>query len=328
MSMATALAALAALQDPFAWADAADKAEERARKDGRLVVLYFTAASCGWSRKLERETFAAAPVSEALSKGFAGARIDVDAQPQAELARRFKVHGTPHVVIATPDLAFVSQMIGYRDAAAFRDWLDRVVALAAKVRETESAVQAAPKDAGLRRALGDHHRDLGNLPAAIAAYETSARISGEKPNPTEEERRFRGETLVRLSDAYRSDNRPAALADVAQELLALDPKGKLGFRDNALYLLALHEHSAALQENKPERSKKALAYLREAADEYPESDKADEILLWLAVLYSDLEGNKPAAEAALRRLIEKHPQSPLAEFAKKALEQLKQPEKR
>lgn len=323
--MPAALLALAtALQDPFAWSDSAEKAVELARRESRLVALYFTAASCGWSRKFERETFAARDVDAALSRSFAGARVDVDADAQAGLVRRFKVHGTPHVVIATHDLAFVSQMIGYRDAASFRDWLDRVVALSAKVREAESAVQAAPEDAGLRRALGDHHRELGNLPAAIEAYETSARLARGKPSPTAEDLRFRGETLIRLSDAYRTDNRASALPEVARELMELDPEGKRGFRDNALYLLALFEHASALEENKSERSKKALAYLQEAADKYPDSDKGDEILLWLAVLYSDLEKNKPAAEASLRRLLEKHSQSPLAEFARKALEQLEE----
>lgn len=318
---AALLALAAALQDPFDWSDSAEKAAERARKEARLVVLYFTTASCGWSRKFERETLAAPDVVTILSNRFAGARADVDAQ--AELARRFKVHGTPHVVIVTADFAFVSQMIGYRDAASFREWLDRVVALAAKVRETESAVQASPEDAGLRRALGDHHRDLGNLPAAIEAYETSVRLARDKPRPTAEDLQFLGDTLIRLSDAYRTDNRPSALPEVAKQLMDLDPTGNRGFRDNALYLLALFEHAAGLEENKPERSKKALVYLQEAAEKYPDSDKGDEILLWLAVLYNDLEENKPAAEASLRQLIEKHPQSPLAEFARKALEQLK-----
>ncbi len=315
------IAFLSCLQDPFAWGSAVDKAADQARREGKLVMLYFTSAGCGWSRKLERETFAEPGVNGAFAKGFVGARVDVDAQ--SEIVARFKVHGTPHLVAATADLQFVSQMIGFRDAAKLKAWIDRLQELHAKTQETQAKLKASPVDAALHRQLGDCQRDLGNLPAAIAAYEASAKISRERPNPTDEDRRFRGETLVRLTDALRSENKAGPLASLGEELCALDADGKLGYRDNGLYILALFEHYTALEEGQPERSKKALEYLREAAARFPDSDKGDEILLWLAVLCNDLEKNAAEAERALTRLIEKYPESPLAEFAKKALEKIR-----
>ncbi|HLG42426.1 MAG TPA: tetratricopeptide repeat protein, partial [Planctomycetota bacterium] len=220
-------------------------------------------------------------------------------------------------------LDFVSQMIGFRDAEKLKAWIDRLQELYAKARDIQAKLKASPVDAGLHRQLGDHLRDLGNLPAAIAAYEASAKISRERPNPAEEDRRFRGETLVRLTDALRSENKAGPLASLGEELCALDADGKLGYRDNGLYVLALFEHHTALEEGQPERSKKALEHLREAAAKYPDSDKGDEILLWLAVLCNDLEKDAAESEKSLTRLIDKYPESPLAEFAKKALEKIR-----
>jgi len=319
--MLVPMALLAFVQDPFPWEAAANKAADQARREGKLVMLYFTSAGCGWSRKLEREVFVEAGVKGTLEKGFVGSRVDVDALP--EITARFKVHGTPHLVAATADLKFVSQMIGFRDAAKLKAWIDRLQELQAKALETEAKLMATPADAALHRQLGDHRRDLGDLSSAIAAYEASANLGREKPNPSEEGRRFRCETLVRLTDALRTENNAGPLASLGEELCTLDADGKLGYRDNGLYVLALFEHHSGLEEGKPERSKRALEYLREAAAKFPDSDKGDEILLWLAVLCNDLEKNSVEAEKSLTRLIEKYPESPLAEFAKKALDKIR-----
>lgn len=78
-----------------------DGARERALRDGRPLIVDFTAAWCGACKELDKATFSAPPVGAELGR-FVAVRVDAtnDEDPNVGAAlQRFGVRGLPTVVI-------------------------------------------------------------------------------------------------------------------------------------------------------------------------------------------------------------------------------------
>lgn len=102
---------------------------ERARSEGRPVLVAFVTDWCGYCRKLESTTWRDPAVRERLARLVA---VKVDAEETrerhgvagGELARRFGVRGYPTLLLLDSDGAVVSRAGGYLDPRGFIGWLD------------------------------------------------------------------------------------------------------------------------------------------------------------------------------------------------------------
>jgi thiol-disulfide isomerase/thioredoxin len=135
------LLALAQLGGPFTDLDY-DAALARAREDGKLVLVDFTAEWCQPCKKMEKDTWGDAAVGEWLAANALALQIDVDAQ--RELAGRFEIEAMP-TVVALRDGQEFDRIVGYKDAQAFLQW-------ARDVRAGKSSKEALAERA---RALHD-----------------------------------------------------------------------------------------------------------------------------------------------------------------------------
>jgi len=118
-----ALAAPAAEAGSIPWRADFEGARAEARALGRPIWLQFTGASCGYCRKLERESFSRVDVA-ALARGRfvpVEAHTDVD----EELARRFEITGIPATILLTPEGRVIARQEGYTDPATFLALLHR-----------------------------------------------------------------------------------------------------------------------------------------------------------------------------------------------------------
>lgn len=102
---------------------------ERARTEGRPVLVAFVTDWCGYCRKLEATTWRDPAVRARLARLVA---VKVDAEETrerhgvagGELARRFGVRGYPTLLLLDSDGAVVSRAGGYLDPRGFIGWLD------------------------------------------------------------------------------------------------------------------------------------------------------------------------------------------------------------
>jgi uncharacterized protein YyaL (SSP411 family) len=316
---ALAFALLLAPQDAIKWAESPEKAFVAAARGKKLVLLYFTKEKSGWCEKMDKDSLGAKAVIERVAKDFVALRVDI--VKDEAYSNKWDLEGVPTCIVADETGDFVSHIIGFRTPEDTGAWLDLVVGGVKKIREAKAKLKVKEDQEALHRTVGETHYELGNNRKAIDALTRAADLARTRE---EQDKTFLGETLVLLSDALRTANRIEPLPAIGRELEALDPDGKLGFRDNALYLLALVEHFHGQQHSKPERSKKALELLKEAESKYPDSDKGDEILLWLAVLYHDLEKDRQSAATILEKLTKRHPDSDLVPYAEQTLKILKE----
>lgn len=97
---------------------------DRARREGKLVLVDFHAPWCGPCRRMIEETFADERVKRVLDERFVLIKVDTDALP--EVARRFAVASIPDVRILAADGKELIRVDGFRSAADFLPILTRL----------------------------------------------------------------------------------------------------------------------------------------------------------------------------------------------------------
>lgn len=91
---------------------------EVARQQGdaaKPVVVTFSAAWCGWCRKMAATTFPDPKVT-AVADQYLWVRLDADAEP--ELAARWRVQGLPHTLLLDSEDRVLGSQPGYMTAEA------------------------------------------------------------------------------------------------------------------------------------------------------------------------------------------------------------------
>lgn len=136
----------------IAWLTDYDKALQRAKKEGKFVVIDFFATWCGPCRMMERTTFVDERVQRRMMK-FVPLKIDVDRQ--REIAAKYGIQGLPTTAVVGSDGKPIASAMGYLDADRFLEVLSRA----------KSNGQAQPE----RGILGEQAPSLGvktwfNLP--------------------------------------------------------------------------------------------------------------------------------------------------------------------
>jgi thiol-disulfide isomerase/thioredoxin len=110
-----------------------EKAVERAKEDGRLVVIDFTAEWCGPCKQMDRITWSNASVVKWLNDNAVAIQVDVDHDRKS--AGKFRVRAMPTVVVMR-DGKEIDRAVGLKDADAFLKWM-----FALKGGKTEAEVR-------------------------------------------------------------------------------------------------------------------------------------------------------------------------------------------
>jgi uncharacterized protein YyaL (SSP411 family) len=95
----------------FEWADWSAETFERARREGRLLLVHGAAEWCHWCHVMEATTYRDPEVGALLRDGFVAVRVDVDSRPDIE--ERYEDWGWPATVILSSDAQELGKYRGY-----------------------------------------------------------------------------------------------------------------------------------------------------------------------------------------------------------------------
>jgi thiol:disulfide interchange protein len=122
------VAPIAGLEGRIVWSDFAPGLD-RARREGRPVLLTFVTSWCPFCKRMDRGTWKAPRVRERLTD-LVTVRVDAEdshgrgGPPGTELADRFGVRAFPTQVLLGPDGIVLSRADGYQEPDELVAWLD------------------------------------------------------------------------------------------------------------------------------------------------------------------------------------------------------------
>ncbi len=89
---------------------------QKAKAQGKKVLLDFTASWCIPCKKMDRETFSNQEVSDLLNKKFINLKVNVDYFWGMDIAEKYRVKGYPTILVITPSENIVKRIVGFKTA--------------------------------------------------------------------------------------------------------------------------------------------------------------------------------------------------------------------
>ena len=83
----------------IAWQADLDGAREQSARDGKPVLLYFTAVWCPPCQQMKSETWLDSRVADVIKSKYGPVMIDIDADDQKSVAQQFGVRSIPRVEV-------------------------------------------------------------------------------------------------------------------------------------------------------------------------------------------------------------------------------------
>jgi thioredoxin-related protein len=301
-----AASALSAQDGAIRYAESVEAAVKAARDKGRAALIYFTQKGCPYCAKIERESLSTKVAADLANASFECATASI--QEKKAQAARYQVRMTPTLVLVDGDGEFLGALHGYFERQDVMLWL-RAAADASRLLGAARKGGKPEECASLADALSRMFEDGG----AIEWYERALRASATSAASA---KRFRGETLARKGFChYRRGDDPAILRKISDELLELDPDGKLGVHDNALLLRALYGGSGG-------EGVDIRASVDEAIRRFPDSEVMDGLLYCRAQVVWQMDGDAAAAKKILEEIQTRFPNSPFRLSVRADLKQL------
>jgi thioredoxin-related protein len=113
-----------------------DEGFAAAAKNGKSVIVDFSADWCIWCKKMDKDVFSRADVRGRLSREFNTVRLDTDSNTPLtykgkkltsnSFAKYMRVQGLPTLIVFDPSGNPLSELPGYVDAKTFNSYLDYV----------------------------------------------------------------------------------------------------------------------------------------------------------------------------------------------------------
>ncbi len=246
---------------------------------------------------------------ELHNKSFINVKI---ARRNPELGRKYKVPRTPSLVLVDPDGEMLWNLYGYVPNAEYVAWLKTAAVLA---RHPEAVLGKSQNSVEVRE-VADAFARASHDGRALELYNKALELNEKKP-ASEETKKFKAETLARKGlSLYKNQEGMEKIESVVKALFELDPEGKLGVRDNALFLKALVDATHG-------RGAEAAAAVDEAMKKYPDSEVRDGLLYIRGHTLLQLKSDRDNARKAFQEILDRFPESPFRLGAEDALKNLK-----
>jgi len=265
-------------------ADAVDEAFERAARQGKDVLLDFSAVWCPPCNLLAAEVLHAEPRPEVLAD-YVVVVVDVDHPSSFAVKSRYAVGGYPTVVVTDPTGEERSRRVGYEGREAFLDWL----------AEAHDATDAADLAAGAEAVSPERALELAwNLLADRRYDEAASFVARGREVDSALARRVRATVEPTAADVRWLLEHDADHVDdwfgVAMELAESDPELAAEVADEAVRRLTGPALADALYvqgmvHDDPSRFAAAASVLRTTFSGDPEHDRGH--YTWLATLMAE-----------------------------------------
>ncbi len=121
----------------FTWAAWSPETFERARREGKYLLLDGAAEWCHWCHVMDETTYLDPEIGNLLRERFIAVRVDVDEHP--DLADRYGDWGWPATILFSPDGREIGKFRGYLPPDDLRAILNDIASLA---RDAEAAAVA------------------------------------------------------------------------------------------------------------------------------------------------------------------------------------------
>jgi thiol:disulfide interchange protein len=108
------------------WGEDLPTALDRARSEGKPVLVNFYADWCVWCQRLESTTFRDAEVANLLQQRVVPVSLDVDHEGR-ELSSRYRVDGLPTILLLDADGREIGRLPGYMPPTGFLEWLEAAI---------------------------------------------------------------------------------------------------------------------------------------------------------------------------------------------------------
>ena len=318
-----AIAALLVAQDDgkakIEWKESWKAAQEVAKKEKRLVAVYFSGSRCPWCRRFEHGTLSDGEVARIMNETF------VPCRPSGEeargMAKKYHVRGVPHTLFLTAAGEEVMRIRGYVDVPLFK----LMAARAEKAGAALTAVAEAPEDASKRVALGEAMRVARQYERAEKEFKKAAELDADN------EKGAKARALFDLAELYtlfmpakdaEVKERAEKVLETLKELEKLDPKF-LGLETEVSLMRLMAGLMAKMEEKDPkERAGELRKELGAYLEKYPKTRYGALLKLHLAQANYTL-GDKNKAIEWLERIVKEHPGTEEAYISKRALDRLK-----
>ena len=129
------------------WQQDVEAGLQTANDSSQLILMKFTADSCVYCKKMERDTFSNPQVAAIVHRSFVP--VLVDATKYRSLVEQLKIKGLPTTLVISPDMVILERILGYRSAESLLPELQKIEARhAPKTANTSPQTHPVPQQPG------------------------------------------------------------------------------------------------------------------------------------------------------------------------------------
>lgn len=108
------------------WNDWSDEIFQRAKKEGKLVLLDLEAVWCHWCHVMDEKTYGDANVARLMEKHIIAVKVDQDSRP--DLSNKYEKYGWPATILFNADGKELAKRSGYMDSDEFKTLIKQLAA--------------------------------------------------------------------------------------------------------------------------------------------------------------------------------------------------------
>jgi tetratricopeptide (TPR) repeat protein len=189
-----------------AWrTDSFDDLLKTAKAENKPIFIDFFTTWCGPCKMLDANTYPDAAVEKVLAT-MLPAKYDAEKDPWVALAKQYKIHAYPTLVVIGADGKEIDRWIGYLPPDEFADKIGAMAKGTSAIALLEKDLAKSPNDFDLLVQVGEKHAEAGRVEPATAAL-TKAMAQ----DPKNEKGKY-PEILYELGDVnYGAGNNAEAL---------------------------------------------------------------------------------------------------------------------